>query len=89
MHLNVPKSVVIHEDNVGCLLMCQSPVHHGQAKHINIRHHFLREHVANKDIVLMGIRTDEMIADILTKPLAKISFWHQAKRTGLSEIQGT
>lgn len=40
-----------------------------RTKHIDVRHHFLREHVTSKTIVLRHVGTNDMVADILTKPL--------------------
>ena len=37
--------------------------------HIDIRHHFIRDHVQNKDIILKFVPIEEQLADIFTKPL--------------------
>jgi hypothetical protein len=41
---------------------------------IDIRHHFLRDHVAKGDILLEGVRSEDQLADIFTKPLDKTRF---------------
>ena len=71
---NVYKPILIHEDNMGCIAMSLNPVMHQTAKHIDIKHHFIREKVANNDVRVVYISTDKMLADALTKPLAKITF---------------
>jgi hypothetical protein len=43
-------------------------------KHIDIRHHFLRDHVARNDISLCGVRFEDQLADIFTKPLDESTF---------------
>ena len=43
-------------------------------KHIDIRHHFLRDHEAKGDISLQGVRSEEQLADIFTKPLDESTF---------------
>jgi hypothetical protein len=43
-------------------------------KHIDIRHHFLRDHVAKNDISLEGVRNENQLADIFTKPLDEATF---------------
>jgi hypothetical protein len=48
-------------------------VQHSRTKHIDIRHHFLRDHVAKGDIIL-GVRSEDQLADIFTKPLDKPRF---------------
>jgi hypothetical protein len=40
-----------------------------RTKHIDIRHHFLRDHVSKGDIKIDGVSTDDQLADIFTKPL--------------------
>ena len=47
---------------------------HGHAKHIQVRHHFIRDHVEKKDIELVSVRTHEQLADIFTKPLDEKTF---------------
>jgi hypothetical protein len=49
-------------------------VQHKRTKHIDIRHHFLRDHVGKGDIVMEGVRTDDQLADIFTKPLDETHF---------------
>ena len=48
-------------------------VQHSRTKHIAIRYHFLRDHVAKNDISL-GVRTEDQLADIFTKPLDEVIF---------------
>ena len=66
--------IVINEDNQGAIAMAKNPVGHARTKHIDIRYHFVREGVQNGAIFLNYVATDEMIADILTKPLPKHPF---------------
>jgi hypothetical protein len=46
-----------------------NPIQHKGTKHIDIRHHFLRDHVGKGDIVMEGVRIDDQLADIFVKPL--------------------
>jgi hypothetical protein len=46
-----------------------NPVQHKRTKHIDICHHFLRNHVSKGDIAMEGVRTDDQLADIFTKHL--------------------
>ncbi|WVZ76122.1 hypothetical protein U9M48_024121 [Paspalum notatum var. saurae] len=43
-------------------------------KHIDICHHFLRDHEAKGDIILTGVRSEEQLANIFTKPLDESTF---------------
>jgi uncharacterized membrane protein len=44
------------------------------AKHIDIRHHFLRDHQQNGNIEVYQISTENQLADIFTKSLDEKSF---------------
>jgi hypothetical protein len=77
--LNCPK-ISIFEDNAGCIKLAKNPVFHKRTKHINIRYHFVREHVSDGSIELTWVPTSEMIADALTKPLAQPAFEDKRRR---------
>jgi hypothetical protein len=62
---------VIYEDNQGCIALTENPVMHKRTKHIDIRHHFIREKVESKEIVLKYVATRDQLADMLTKPLKR------------------
>jgi hypothetical protein len=49
-------------------------VQYKRTNHIDIRHHFLRDHVGKGNIVVECVRTDDQLADILTKLLDEICF---------------
>jgi hypothetical protein len=46
-------------DNESVVKIANNPVQHSRTKHIDIRHHFLRDHVAKGDIILEGVRTED------------------------------
>ena len=56
-------------DNTSAINLSKHPIQHSRTKHIEIRHHFIRDHVQNEDIVLEFIPTEDQLADIFTKPL--------------------
>ena len=47
---------------------------HCRTKHIEIRHHFLRDHAQKGDITLDFVSTKDQLADIFTKPLSEEQF---------------
>ena len=77
---------VIHEDNQGAIAIARNPVAHARTKHINIRYHFVREGIQNGAVDLKYVPTDEMVADILTKPLPKHRFKKLLHAMGLDTI---
>ena len=63
---------VIFEDNQGCIALSENPVMHKRTKHIDMRHHFIRERVESKEIALQYVATEHQLADLLTKPLMRL-----------------
>ena len=61
-------------DNESAVKIANNPVQHSRTKHIDIRHHFLRDHVARNDISLCGVRSEDQLTDIFTKPLDESTF---------------
>ena len=70
-------------DNQGCIALAKNLTHHSHIKHIDVQHHFLREKLKNHEICLRYCPTDDMIADVLTKPLAKNKHQTLTKAMGL------
>jgi hypothetical protein len=67
----VASPTVIHSDSQGSIALSRNPEHHARSKHIDIRHHFIREQVDAGTVTLQYLPTDDMAADILTKPLGR------------------
>ncbi|WVZ80759.1 hypothetical protein U9M48_028212 [Paspalum notatum var. saurae] len=61
-------------DNESAVKLTNNPVQHSRTKHIDIRHHFIRDHVAKGGILLRNVGTKEQLADIFTKPLDESNF---------------
>nr|GEX06710.1 copia protein [Tanacetum cinerariifolium] len=58
-------------DNKGVIDLRKNPVLHSRTKHIEIRHHFLRDNVQKGNISIKKVSFEDNIADILTKPLKR------------------
>ncbi|GJW02474.1 hypothetical protein Tco_1561330 [Tanacetum coccineum] len=54
--------------------LSKNPVLHSRTKHIEIRHHFLRDNVQKGNISIEKVSSEDNIADILTKPLKREPF---------------
>ena len=78
--------VPIFCDNTSAINLTKNPVQHSRTKHIEIRHHFLRDYVGKKDFELKFISTDSQLADILTKPLSEDRFTTLRRELGLCII---
>ena len=66
--------IVMMEDNQGAIALANNPIAHSRTKHIDIRFHFIREAQKNGLIQIKYCPTEEMLADLLTKPLPRNSF---------------
>ena len=73
-------------DNTSAINLSKNPVNHSRTKHIEVRHHFFRDHVANNNIKLEFISTTDQLADILTKPLDELQFVKIRRHLGLCKI---
>ena len=82
---DMSRPTVIHSDSQGSIALAHNPEHHARTKHIDIQHHFIRQHVADKTIALHFVGTEGMIADIFTKALDRVEYERGAGRLGLSE----
>ena len=65
---------IIHEDNQSAIAMAKHPQFHGKMKHVAIKYHFIRDQVDNGTVVLKYCKTEDMLADILTKGLPRVQF---------------
>ncbi|GBL94061.1 Copia protein [Araneus ventricosus] len=63
------KSVRLLSDNKGAIKLAENPIFHRRTKHIDIRHHFVREALNNNVINIKFISIEDMAADVLTKAL--------------------
>ncbi|GJT58696.1 hypothetical protein Tco_1002229 [Tanacetum coccineum] len=66
--------VPIFCDNTSAITISNNPVLHSRTKYIDIRYHFIRDHILKGGIELHFIPTDLHLADIFTKPLAEPSY---------------
>jgi hypothetical protein len=61
-------------DNESTIKIAYNLCEHSRTKHIDIRHHFLRDHAIKGDIVISHVRTNEELDDIFTKLLDEKRF---------------
>ena len=66
--INIASPIEIYGDNQGSIDMVRNPSSNERSKHIDIRHHFVREKYASGVINVSYKETGENVADIFTKP---------------------
>uniref|UniRef100_A0AAV1TZV9 Uncharacterized protein n=1 Tax=Peronospora matthiolae TaxID=2874970 RepID=A0AAV1TZV9_9STRA len=67
-------AVKIFEDNQGSIALAKNPEFHKRTKHIDIRYHFVREKVAEGQVVLEYCPTKGTKADVMTKSITVVQF---------------
>ncbi|GKE28069.1 hypothetical protein Tco_1443453 [Tanacetum coccineum] len=78
--------VPIMRDNKGAINLSKNPVQYSRTKHIEIRHHFLRDNVQKGNISIEKIASEDNIADIFTKPLKREVFNYLRLGLGIMEL---
>ncbi|GJY70871.1 retrovirus-related pol polyprotein from transposon TNT 1-94 [Tanacetum coccineum] len=63
--------IPLYCDNKSAIALCCNNVQHSRSKHIDIRYHFIKEHVENGVVELYFVGTDYQLADIFTKALSR------------------
>jgi hypothetical protein len=61
--------VTMLADNQSAIKLLRNPISSLRSKHIDVIHHFARERVMKGDVVFTYVKTDDMLADMMTKAL--------------------
>ncbi|GJU97507.1 retrovirus-related pol polyprotein from transposon TNT 1-94 [Tanacetum coccineum] len=80
------KMVPIFYDNTSSIAISNNPVLHSRTKHIDIRYHFIRDHILKGDTELHFIPTECLLANIFTKPLDEPTFTRLKAKLGMLNI---
>lgn len=72
--------------NMGAIDISKNPVQHSRTKHIDIRHHCIRELIKDKIITLEHIHSNLQLAEIFTKPLYAITFEYLRMGLGVCKL---
>jgi len=78
--VDMSSPTIIYEDNEGALQLANNPVHHDKTKHIKIKHHFIRDTVASKEIIVLRVVTKDNVSDLLTKAVTNTVYDYLIER---------
>jgi len=68
------KRIPIFCDSTSSISICHNPVQHSKTKHIDLRYHFIKDHIQDGNIEVHFVPTESQLADIFTKALNETSF---------------
>uniref|UniRef100_A0A803LY61 Retroviral polymerase SH3-like domain-containing protein n=1 Tax=Chenopodium quinoa TaxID=63459 RepID=A0A803LY61_CHEQI len=68
------KSCKLYCDNMAAIRISENPVQHDRTKHVEIDRHFIKDHLESKVISLPFVRSEDQLADILTKAVTTQAF---------------
>lgn len=84
--LNQYKQPTLMVDNESAIKLIKNPEMHRRTKHIDVKFHFIREKFEEKLFTIQSVPSEQQIADIFTKPLAKVRFAKLRKEMSLFEL---
>ena len=85
--MTIDESVKIYEDNQGSIALAKNPEFHKRTKHIDIRYHFVREKVEDGQVNLVYCPTQDMLADMMTKPIVSVQFDFLRSKLGIQGLR--
>ena len=80
-------NTTIYIDNQSTICIVKNPVFHNRTKHIEIRHHFIRDAFEKHLIKVEKIFTDDNVADLLTKAFDGPRFQHLVVHIGMLNLE--
>ena len=76
----------INVDNQGTIDFEINSGFHARSKHIDIRHHFTRESITSNEVSVQHVASEDNLADIFTKPLARQAHWNLVEKLGMTLV---
>jgi hypothetical protein len=80
--------VSLMRDNTSAISVAKNPIFHKKMRHVERRHHFLRDHIEKRDTEMRYINTERQLADIFTKPLDSSQFTDLRGKIGVCHLYG-
>ena len=79
-------AIHIFSDSQGSIALTKNPEYHSRTKHIDIQHHFVRDHVRVGNVKFHYVNTQDMVADALTKALARDQYHKLIRMFGMVDV---
>ncbi|GKB70758.1 hypothetical protein Tco_0932170, partial [Tanacetum coccineum] len=75
--------IPMYYDSKAAIAISCNPVQHSRTKHIDVRYHFIREHVEKSIVELFFVGTEYQLADLFNKALSEDRFKYLVRRLGM------
>jgi hypothetical protein len=73
-------------DNKAVIDISHNPVQHDWTKHVEVYRHFIKQNLEAKIIRFPFVKSEDQLADILTKAVCNISFYNSLGKLGIRDI---
>jgi len=83
---SVDDPIPLHGDNKGAIDLALNPVTGHRSKHIDIKHHAIREHIDNSHICLICTPSADMVADGFTKSVSRVLLQQYNVQMGMKGV---
>ena len=81
------EKVPLYCDNTRAINLTKNPIQHSKTEHIEIKHHFIRDHIQKDEIEIKFMKTENQLEDLFTKPLARDRFNKLRTKLGVLDIK--
>jgi hypothetical protein len=86
LHIKPVNPMKLYCDNKAACDIVHNPVQHDRTKHVEVDRHFIKEKLEEKLIEVPHVRSQDQLADILTKALSNHAFSTILSEIGMSDI---
>lgn len=83
MRIGMSSAISVFVANTAATAMARSAGSTSRAKNVDLRYHFVRDHVENDAISVKHVRSADQLADYMTKPLPTPTFADLMRRSGI------
>ncbi|CAL8990567.1 unnamed protein product [Prunus brigantina] len=80
------KPMELHCDNKSAIDIAHNPVQHDRTKHVEVDRHFIKEKIEKKIIHLPFVKSEDQLADILTKAVCSRVFYDSLTKLGIGDV---
>ncbi|KAF6146201.1 hypothetical protein GIB67_005849 [Kingdonia uniflora] len=80
------KAIDLHDDNKAPIMIAYNPIQHDRMKHVEVDWFFIRENIDKGCISFLFVKSEDQLADILTKGVCGRIFNDMIDKLGMIDI---